>query len=160
MQPQYKNGWNLLHFWSLFFWFVITFQCTCPNPHCTFSIMTWLPKIFFFKFLSFFLQNTNNKNLNKKEKTLHFLCIKNMYILYVHYMYTICILYVHLSSANSKLSLRQKDFQRNAAGHSDLCFKNRPKSQFCVKRYHRLPLVCFKKIIQTFCIKIYHKPNY
>ena len=60
-------------------------------------------------------------------------------------MYTICILYVHLSSANSKLSLRQKDFQRNAAGHSDLFCKNRPKIQFCVKRYHRLPLVCFEK---------------
>ena len=81
----------MLHFWSLFFWFVITFQCTCPNPHCTFSIMTWLPKIFFFKFLSFFLQNTNNKNLNKKEKTLHFLCIK----ICIYYMYTICIPYVY-----------------------------------------------------------------
>ena len=74
-----------------YFWFVITFQCTCPNPHCTFSIMTWLPKIFFFKFLSFFLQNTNNKNLNKKEKTLHFLCRK----ICIYYMYTICIPYVY-----------------------------------------------------------------
>ena len=66
-------------------------------------------------------------------------------------MYTICILYVHLSSANSKLSLRQKDFQRNAAGHSDLCFKNRPKIQFCVKRYDRLPLVCFENKSPKHC---------
>ena len=125
----------MLHFWSLFFWFVITFQCTCPNPHCT----SWHASKFLFKFLSFFLQNTN-KNLNRKEKnTSLFMYKKYVYTictLYVYHMYTECILYVHLSSANSKLSLRQKDFQRNAAGHSDLCLKNRPKSQFCVKRYH------------------------
>ena len=78
---------------------------------------------FLFKFLSFFLQNTN-KNLNRKEKnTSLFMYKKYVYTictLYVYHMYTVCILYVHLSSANSKLSLRQKDFQRNAAGHSGL----------------------------------------
>ena len=89
-----------------------------------------MPPNFFLNFFLFFFK-TPTKTWIGKKKTLHFLCIKNMYILYVHYMYTICILNVYCMFTYQVPTQNWacvKKISNGTLQDTVICFiKNRPK---------------------------------